>query len=82
MDISDKDAIRARQFRVPGTAETTRETADSSHIETQVHELRGQIGQLVEALQQSAEDKAKLLDICRALDDRISSYAVKVEKAA
>jgi hypothetical protein len=52
---------------------------DDSGTRREVEELRALVTELSASLAQS---NAQLLKICRALDDRISSYAVKVEKAA
>lgn len=108
MDISTKEAIRAKQYRVPGSSQPvtiqTTVRADTSALQSDVDALKGQIWNLVDAIQSAASDRAKILDLLRvsgvlsaatneggpidllnvskALDDRISSFGVKVEKAA
>ena len=65
--------------RKRGEVKHTRETV-SPEIGDRLSALEQQVQALSEALAGAAADKAQLMDICRALDDRISSFGIKVEK--
>ena len=55
---------------------------DDSGLRQEVDALRTQVETLTSSLADAAAGHAQLLDICRALDARISSFAVSVERAA
>lgn len=90
MNITEKEAWRASRVRsVPQAPsqpspvhQIVRVEADTSSIEARLSALESQVNAITDAVNGASANYAQLLDICRALDDRISSFNLKVEKAA